>query len=174
MSGARPLVLTDGSTVLVREIERGDVAALKRLVGRLSERSRYFRFFGAQRELSDEQARRFTEVDGVWQYALVAVSPEDGEILAVVRYEAEDASGDSAEYAALVEDRMQRKGLGMALTRHLVEAARERGIRRLEAYVLLENTGMLHLLANLGLPTTRTVEDGVNYIEVDLGPRRAA
>jgi L-amino acid N-acyltransferase YncA len=168
------VTLSDGSRVTVREVEAGDAGALRRLVGRSSQRSRYLRFFGSIKELSEGQARRFAEVDGRRRYALVAVDPAaEGEVVAVVRYELEAGSEGSAEYAALVEDRMQNRGLGLALTLRLVEAARARGIRSLHAYVLPENRGMLHLLRNLGLPERQVCEYGMERIELLLTPEAA-
>ncbi len=162
------LVLADGTWVVVREVRPGDAAALKRLVGRLSDRTIRLRFFGPMKELSDAQARRFAEVDGVDHFALVALDPEDEEeIVAVVRYEREGGT-DGAEYAALVEDRFQGRGLGLSLTRALVEASRERGVRHLHAYVLPENNVMLGLLRRLELPERVEWEDGVELVEIDL------
>ena len=168
------LALRDGTCVPVREIRAEDAAALQRLVGRSSERSIELRFFGPMRELSDEKARRFAEVDGVDRFALVALDPEDeDEIVAVVRYERE-AGTDGAEYAALVEDRFQGRGLGIGLTRRLIEAARERGIERLHALVLRENRRMLGLLRSLEFPERRRWENGLEHIEIDLRSGRAA
>jgi RimJ/RimL family protein N-acetyltransferase len=166
-AGRGVLALADGTLVGVREVRAGDAPALKRLVGRLSERSVRLRYFGPMKELSDAQARRFAEVDGVDRYALVALDPEDEEIVAVVRYEREGDS-DAAEYAALVEDRLQGRGLGLSLTRSLIEAARENGIGRLNAYVLPENKAMLGLLRDLGLPERVRWEEGVKLVEMDL------
>ncbi|MDF2702507.1 MAG: Acetyltransferase domain [Rubrobacteraceae bacterium] len=168
------LTLRDGTGVPVREIRADDAEALRRLVGRSSERSIELRFFGPMKELSAEKARRFAEVDGVDRFALVALDPEDeGEIVAVVRYEREGAT-DGAEYAALVEDRFQGRGLGIGLTRHLIEAARERGIRHLHALVMRENRPMLSLLRSLDFPERKRWEDGVEHIEIDLQPDEAA
>lgn len=162
------LALADGTCVVVREVVPEDAGALKRLVGRSSERSVRLRYFGPMKELSDAQARRFAEVDGVDRFALVALDPaDDGEIVAVVRY-AREGESDAAEYAALVEDRMQGRGLGLSLTRALIEAARERGIRHLNAYVLPENEVMLGLLRKLGLPERVRWEEGVDLVEMDL------
>src|SRR5918992_3354970 len=142
------LELRDGVRVPVREIRADDAPALQRLVGRSSERSIELRFFGPMQELSEEKARRFAEVDGKDRFALVALDPEDeDEIVAVVRYERE-GNTDGAEYAALVEDRFQGRGLGIGLTRRLIEAARERGIGRLHALVLREN-GLEHIEIDL-------------------------
>jgi RimJ/RimL family protein N-acetyltransferase len=170
----RELVLADGTRVLVREIQPEDAPTLQRLVGRLSDQTVHLRFFGPMRELSDKQARHFAEVDGKDRYALVALDPEDeDEIVAVVRYDREDGT-DRAEYAALVEDHLQGRGLGFALTRSLIGAARERGIRYFEAMVLPENRGMIHLLSSLDLPEHKRREDSVKHFSINLFPEEAA
>lgn len=163
------LALRDGACVVVREIRGSDAPALQRLVGRSSERSVELRFFGPLKKLNDGMARRFAEVDGEDRYALVALDPEDeGEIVAVVRYEREGASRDDAEYAALIEDRFQGRGLGLALTRRLVEDARQNGIRCLHALVMRGNTRMLKLLRALELPERRYWDGGAEHIEIAL------
>jgi RimJ/RimL family protein N-acetyltransferase len=168
------LTLRDGVWVPVREIRAEDAQALRRLVGRSSERSIELRFFGPMLELSDEKARRFAEVDEKDRFALVALDPEDeDEIVAVVRYERE-GNTDGAEYAVLVEDRFQGRGLGIGLTRRLIEAAQERGIKRLHALVLRENGRMLRLLRRLEFPERKRWENGLEHIEIDLRPDAAA
>jgi RimJ/RimL family protein N-acetyltransferase len=170
----RELALADGTCVLVREIRPEDAPALQRLVGRLSEHTIRLRYFGPMKELSNEKARYFAEVDGTDRYALAALDPEDEqEIVAVVRYDREDGT-DRAEYAALVEDRFQGRGLGLGLTRALIEAARERDVRDFEALVLPENRGMLRLLRDLDLPERVRWEDGVKHFSIDLFPEKAS
>jgi GNAT superfamily N-acetyltransferase len=174
IDGHTALALRDGTCVRVRPIRAEDARALQRLVGRSSDRSIELRFFGPLKELSDEMAERFADVDGKERFALVALDPEDeGEIVAVVRYGREEGT-DSAEYAALVEDRFQGRGLGIGLTRHLIEAARENGIRHLHAMVMRENIGMLSLLRSLDLPERERWEDGAEHVEIDLEPNAAA
>jgi len=169
-----PLALRDGVCVPVRVIRVDDAPALQRLVGRSSARTIQLRFFGPLKELSDESARHFADVDGEDRFALVALDPENmDEIVAVVRYEREGESG-AAEYAALVEDRFQGRGLGVGLTRRLIEAARENGIGHLHAMVLRENTVMLNLLRSLNLPERKHWEDGTEHIQIDLEPGAAA
>ena len=169
----RELALADGTCVLVREIQPEDAPALQRLVGRLSEQTIHLRFFGPMKKLSDKQARYFAEVDGQDRYALVALDPEDDdEIVAVVRYDREGGT-NRAEYAALVEDHLQGRGLGFALTRALIGAARERGIRNFEAMVLPGNRGMIHLLSSLDLPEHVRREEGVKHFSINLFPEEA-
>ena len=167
-NGSMTLALRDGTCVPVRRIRADDAAALQRLVGRSSDRSIELRFFGPVRELSDEMAKRFADVDGKDRFALVALDPQDpGEIVAVVRYAREEGT-DGAEYAALIEDRFQGRGLGIGLTRRLVDAARENGIGHLHALVLRENVGMLRLLKTLDLPERIRWQDGAERVEMDL------
>lgn len=163
------LTLADGTPVPVREIRPGDAKALQRLFGRLSARTVEMRYFGPMKQLSDKQARRFAEVDGVERYALVALDPRDEEeVIAVVRYDRSEDVNGSAEYAALVEDRVQGLGLGVGLTRALIEVAREKGVEKLHAYVLPNNTPMLKLLRSLGLPEKVSRKDGAERVDIEL------
>lgn len=174
INGHVALALRDGTCVQVRRIRAEDAQALQRLVGRSSDRSIQLRFFGPLKKLSDEMAKRFADIDGKDRFAVVALDPQDqGEIVAVVRYGREEGT-DNAEYSALVEDRFQGKGLGIGLTRHLIEAARENGIRHLHAMVMRENIGMLSLLRSLDLPERERWQDGAEHVEIDLEPGAAA
>jgi GNAT superfamily N-acetyltransferase len=162
--------LLDGTSVAYHAIAPDNAAALQRFHHRLSERSIYLRFFAAKPELSDREADYFTNVDGINRLALVALDPErPQEIIGVVSFDREGTT-ERAEYAAEVEDRWQGRGLGMALTRHLTQAALKRGVSTFTAIVLPKNRGMLHLLRNLGLPERLRYEDGTDFIEIDLSP----
>lgn len=162
------LRLHDGAAVPYRPIRPEDAAALRAFHRSLSERSVYLRFFGFVPQLSDEQARYFTDLDGVNRFALVALDPANQEtIIGVVRYDRETGT-DEAEYAAVVTDHWQGRGLGTALTDCLIEAARERGITRLYALVLPENDRMLHLFRDLHLPERAALEDGSIRVNLDL------
>lgn len=165
---ATPVTLFDGTVVLARPIRPEDMDALKRFHLRLSHQSVYLRFFGVVPELSDERACYFTHLDGVDRFAYVAIDPEQpDEIIAVVRFDREPGT-DQGEYAAVVEDRWQGRGVGFALTRLLIDAARRRGYRRLYAMVLPENVRMVKLLRDLGLPERSRWADGMQRIEVDI------
>ena len=163
--------LLDGTRVAYHAIAPDNASALQRFHHRLSERSIYLRFFAAKPELSDREAGYFTNVDGINRFALVAVDPEHPqEIIAVVSFDREGTT-ERAEYAAEVEDRWQGRGLGLALTRRLIEAALKRGIRGLNGVVLFENARMLNLLRDLGLPERLRYENGIEYIEIELAGR---
>jgi L-amino acid N-acyltransferase YncA len=160
--------LPDGTSIDYHAIAPNNASALQRFHHRLSERSIYLRFFAAKPELSDREAGYFTNVDRIDRFALVAVDPErPEEIIGVVSFDREGTT-ERAEYAAEVEDRWQGRGLGLALTRRLIEAALKRGVRTFTAIVLPQNRGMLHLLRDLGLPERSRYEDGTDYVEIDL------
>ena len=162
--------LPDGTVVAYHAIAPENAPALQRFHHQLSERSIYLRFFAAKPELSDREAAYFTNLDGRDRFALVALDPERAEeIIGVVSFDRE-GSTERAEYAAEVADSWQGRGLGMALTRRLIEAALQRGIRTLIGIVLPENRKMLHLFKDLGLPERLRYEDGTDYVEIDLSP----
>jgi GNAT superfamily N-acetyltransferase len=166
--------LLDGTSVAYHAIAPENASALQRFHHRLSERSIYLRFFAAKPELSDKEAGYFTNVDGINRFALVAVDPErEGEIIGVVSFDREGRT-ERAEYAAEVEDSWQGRGLGLALSRRLIEAALKRDVRTFTGIVLPENTRMLHLLRGLGLPERLRYKDGTDYIEIDLSPPQNA
>lgn len=153
-----------------RTIRPDDVDALRRFHERLSERTIYLRFFGSMKELSKEKAKYFATVDGVDHVAFVALDPEDAyEIIALVRYDREPED-EKAEYAALVEDRWQDYGVGIALTRELLDEAKDKGVRCFYALVMGQNKRMLELLRHLDLPEQehRDKEHGVRRVEVEL------
>ena len=166
---SRSITLADGVLIPIRSIRPDDVPALQRLHDRLSEQTIRLRFFGPMKELSDRKAKYFTHVDGTDRLALVALDPEEpSEIIAVVRFDRERGTA-RAEYAAIVEDRWQGRGVGLRLTRLLIDAARERGIRCFYGLVLPENEVMLSLLRDLDLPGRERRDGGTNYVEVELG-----
>jgi RimJ/RimL family protein N-acetyltransferase len=160
--------LLDATSVAYHAIAPENASALQRFHHRLSERSIYLRFFAAKPELSDRKAGYFTNVDGINRFALVAVDPErPQEIIGVVSFDREGTT-ERAEYAAAVEDRWQGRGLGLALTRRLIDAALKRDIRVFTGVLLPENTRMLNLLRDLGLPERMRYEDGIEYVEIEL------
>jgi len=162
------LTLPEGIDVPVRTIQPDDVPALKRFHGRLSDKTIYLRFFGSMQELSDKKAKYFAHVDHVDHFELVALDPDEpDEITAVVRYDRESGS-DRAEYAALIEDRWQGRGLGLHLTHQLIDEARDKGVRFLYALIMRQNRRMLNLLQALDLPEREHREDNARCIEVEL------
>ena len=168
MNKDRTLTLLGGAEIPFRVVRPDDASALQRLHARCSERTIYLRFFGPMKELSDEQARYFASTDGVDHFGLVALDSEDpNEIIAVVRY-ARNPGDERAEYAALVEDSWQGRGIGTALTHRLIDEARGNRVRSFYAPVKGENRRMLNVLRHLDLPEQERVKDGETMVEIGL------
>ena len=118
----------------------------------MSGTSRYMRFFATTREMSDEQARYFTEIDQVNHVAICAVEPTDAEQrgYGIARFVRDADDPHIAEFAVAVIDEMQRRGLGTILLAGLYLLAQARGIRELRGDVLAENPIMGRWLLRLG------------------------
>lgn len=161
------VVLSDGGTVHLRPIVPDDADRISAFHSRLSERTRYFRYFGAYPRIPPRDLQRFTNVEHHDRVALVAMLGDD--IVAVGRYERLDG-GDSAEVAFVVEDAHQGRGLGSILLEHLAAAARERGLSRFEAEVLAENSQMVRIFRDAGYQVSRALEESVLHLEFAIDP----
>ncbi|MEU6646804.1 GNAT family N-acetyltransferase [Saccharomonospora sp. NPDC046836] len=160
------VVLADGGTVHLRPVVPTDADGLVALHGRLSERTRYLRYFGAYPRIPPRDLVRFSTVDHHDRVAFVALLGDD--IVAVGRYERVDA--ESAEVAFVVDDAHQGRGLGSILLEHLAAAASERGLRRFVAEVLGENSAMIRVFRDAGYQMSRAFEEGVVHLEFDIDP----
>ncbi len=165
------LGLPIGYDVPFRVVQPTDAPALQRFLGRCSERTIYLRFFGSLNEFTQEKAQYFAHTDGTDHFAFVAIDPDDpDEIIAVVRYEREPGE-EQAEYAAIVEDGWQGQGIGIDLTRRLVDVAYGNGVRYFYAMVMGKNKRMLELLRHLDLPEQERREAGVKHVEVEIASK---
>ncbi|WP_200262701.1 GNAT family N-acetyltransferase [Streptomyces sp. HSG2] len=169
------VVLRDGGTARVRPIDVDDADRLVGFYERVSEESKYYRFFAPYPRLSAKDVRRFTHHDFVDRVGLAATV--GGEFIATVRYDrigpdgmSAPAPADEAEVAFLVQDAHQGRGVASALLEHIAAVARERGIRRFAAEVLPANTKMIKVFTDAGYTQQRSFEDGVVRLELDLEP----
>jgi RimJ/RimL family protein N-acetyltransferase len=161
------VVLTDGTTVLVRPIRSADRDRHRRFADRLSDESQYLRFFQPRHSLTAAEREHFCTVDYVDRLAFVGVI--DDEIVAVARYERLDET--SAEVAFVVADEWQGRGLGTILLERLAEAARRVGIDRFTADVLAENRAMLSVFQDAGFGYASHLESGGTiHVALDLDP----
>ncbi|MGH3497380.1 MAG: GNAT family N-acetyltransferase [Nocardioidaceae bacterium] len=160
------VVLRDGRAAHLRPITSDDAPALVEFYGRVSDQSKYFRFFAPYPTLSERDVARFTQVDQEERVALVVTLGPT--IIAVGRYDAIDKA--SAEVAFLVEDAHQGRGVGQLLLEHLGQAGRERGVQRFVAEVLPDNTPMIQVFKDQGYRVVGGFEDGVLRLEFSLDP----
>jgi RimJ/RimL family protein N-acetyltransferase len=149
------VTLRGGDTVTIRAIRPDDAPRLQALFALLSPDSVFFRFLTPAKQLTNEQATSFANVDYQMRMGLVATSAPRGEenIVAVARYaEVQPSEPGVVEFAIVVQDRYQGRGLGTILLKRLVAYAQTHAILTFLARVHPENTRMLGLLQHSGFP----------------------
>ena len=162
------LILENGRKLLLRPIEPGDAAALRRSFGRLSAEEIRCRFLHPLTELTSEHARRLTELDPRRSFAMVLVEalPPDQALIGGVARVAIDDSG-CAEFAIIVGQEISGFGLGRHLLARLIEWCRKRGLDSIYGDVMIENERMLALARSLGFGV-RFLNGSVVRVELPL------
>ena len=128
----------------------------------------YLRFFSLSRLAAEQEARRVTREPGPGHAALLAVF--DGQVVGLASFEVGPAGGKTAEVAFAVADTMHHRGIATLLLEHLVSLARARQLEALTAETLPENTGMLRVFSDAGLPVVSKRDDGVVAVTIPLPP----
>ena len=164
----RPVVLRDGSTVLIRPVRSADAPLMADGFARLSARSRQLRFLSPKQELSPVELGYFTDVDHHDHEALGALDHADGRGVGIARYVRDADDPHAAEIAVTVIDDWQGRGLGTELVAQLSERARSEGIRRFTALVTADNPAMARLLRNVRADLVRRERGALQY-EIMLG-----
>ncbi len=171
----------DGEPWLLRPIRPEDAEPLQEFVRGLSDESRYMRFVSMLRELTPRMLARYTRIDYDRELALVATvqvpNPEHRghpreQIIGFAHY-LRNADGRGAEYALVIGDAWQRRGLGAQLMGGLIEAAQGQGLTYIDGVVLATNRPMLSLMAHLGFQNDYDAEDPtMRRVWLDLGETR--
>ena len=71
-------------------------------------------------------------------------------MIGVARLTIETANAAEGEFAIVMRDEYQRKGVGSKLMDALIQAARDRHVREITGHVLAANPGMTRFAQNLG------------------------
>jgi acetyltransferase len=151
----------EGQTFAVRPIRPEDEPMVVDFHENLSEQSvylRYFRSFQLDQRVQHERLTRICFVDYDRDMVLVAEheDPETGEkqVVGIGRLTKLHGTTD-AEFAMLVVDDFQRRGIGSELLNRLLQIGREEGVERVVAYMLGENRGMRLISKRLGFQFER-------------------
>ncbi|HZN65774.1 MAG TPA: bifunctional acetate--CoA ligase family protein/GNAT family N-acetyltransferase [Tepidisphaeraceae bacterium] len=164
----------DGTPVTLRPIRPEDEPLMVKFHQALSERSVWLRYFHplklSQRTAHDRLTRVcFNDYDR--ELALVAERRDaktgEREILGVARL-SKLPGGREAEFALLVLDQCQGRGLGTQLLRSLLQAARDEKLARVSADVLPENLEMQRVATKLGFRIERVEGEPTVRAEIEL------
>jgi len=141
----------DGTPVTIRPIRAADFQIEREFVDKLSSASGYQRLMSTRR-LSNDEVKRFTDIDYEREMALIATVVVDGRVreVGVARYVKEESAPEQAEFAIVLADDWQRCGLGRKLLSDLFAVARQKGVRRIVGTAFSTNSGMLSLARRMG------------------------
>jgi len=149
-----------GVDITIRPIRPEDAGIEEAFIRELSPESRRRRFLAAVREVTPKAIDRFTRPEYPHEQALIATIEVEGaeKEIGVARF-AGEPGGREAEFAIVVADAWQGRGLGALLMRELIDVASAAGICRLEGQVLRDNTQMLKMVRELGFHSRNHPED---------------
>jgi acetyltransferase len=145
-----------GMPVTIRPLRPDDVGIQREFVTGLSSETRYNRLLGGAVRVTDEYIRRLTHLDWSREAALAAIFMFGGAetIIGVARY-AVEADGEECEFAIVIADAWQCRGIGRRMLEKLIAVARSRGLKRMVGDTLSTNEPMLRLLRRLGFTLAR-------------------
>lgn len=160
--------LRDGTLAVIRPAAPADAPAIQAMVRSLSPTSRYSRFFSGVQEVSPEWLTRFSHAEPRGDVSLLASVLCDGkETLVGMGQYAANPYPERCEFALVIADEWQGRGLGRRLLRNLECLAREAGFERIEGEVLAHNSTMLGLAHVLGYHVRRVPESAL-FLHVSL------
>ena len=165
-----PWKLTDGQEVTLRPIRPEDEPLEHELLTTLSEKSMKERFFQPIMGITHEVLVRFCNIDYDREIAIVADLKEGDKrkIIAIGRLVIEPGTRDG-EFAIVVHDNYQGKGLGFKLMDVLIGIAQDKSLNSIYGIVLSENERMLRATKKLGFVPQR-LEDGLTRVTLELNP----
>ncbi|MFQ6113923.1 MAG: bifunctional acetate--CoA ligase family protein/GNAT family N-acetyltransferase [bacterium] len=170
----KPWTMKDGTEVTIRPIRPEDEPWMVKFHEQLSDQSVYFRYFHPVRlnqRITHERLARICFIDYDREMVLVVDHKDpatgDHEIIAAGRLNKMHNSND-AEFAILVSDQYQRRGLGTELLNRLIKVGREEKIDRVIASMLPENRAIQSVCRRLGFHLHYDITNGVVKAEIDL------
>ncbi len=152
--------LRDGTWVHLRPIGQQDADLELEFLSRLSPEMRSLRFLGLIKEPDAEVARELTDLDPAHAVGFVAVVSDAGRERQIgAAHLRASPAGDRCDCSVTVSDEWRQRGVGSALMRLLIEAAKARGIHHMRAFAPPQPDGSHHLAARLGFQRCLDLRD---------------
>jgi acetyltransferase len=157
-----PWRLKDGAEVTLRPIRPEDEPIELEFIRGLSTETSRFRFFQIIKDLPHEALVRFCNIDYDREMAFIAETREgDRRIEIGVSRLILESNKKRGEFAVVIADKYQGKGLGIKLVDMLIEVAREKGVEAIYGIVMSENLKMINLCEKLGFSRHREQDNVV-------------
>jgi acetyltransferase len=161
----QPLI---GASVTLRLLQPADRDIESAFVQGLSAETRSNRLLGGAVAITPEYIERLVNVDFSRDMALAATTMLDEETLIGVARYVRDKTGDAAEFAIVVADAWQGRGIGRRLLEKLHQVAAGCGVKRLYGDILATNRPMLELVRKLGFKLERHEDPTLTRAVLDL------
>jgi len=163
----KKIKLEDGTEITLRPIKPEDTPLEAEMFRNFSKKTERFRFFKTIKEITHDLIVRYTHIDYDKEIAIIAETEEEGnkKMIGVVRIIEDDKKND-AEFAIVVADPWQRKGLGKILTNYILEIAKHRNIKKVYADFLKDNYIMKKILKKRRFEIEE--KEGVYHAELEL------
>jgi GNAT superfamily N-acetyltransferase len=145
--GQLPTLLSEGATITLRPLRRGEVEPLTTVFDGLSTASRADRYLTGLDRLTPGMVDALTDVDGARH--VVWVAELGGRPVGLGRYLLDETG--TAEVAFEVVDAHQDVGIGTALVDAVTTVAAARGVRRVRAALLPSNRASRRLVTRIGV-----------------------
>ncbi len=155
--------LKNGLVVTLRPIKPEDIPLIKHFHSELSEHSvyqRYFAFLSLDKRVAVDRLIRMCFNDYAREIAIVAeinTSDKEKQIIGVGRI-TRIAGTNFADLKLTIIDAYHHQGLGTKLLTQLLDVAEKEKIEVLDALILIENKGMIHLCQKLGCHLSTTTD----------------
>ena len=154
------ITLRDGRAVHIRAMRPMDEAELLQAFDRMSADARYMRFMRSVREPNVERLRKALASFPASGIGIVATVPAaDGIDIVGSAIFVIGSDPSTCEFAINVAAEYGGAGLGGTLMTALIDAAKRRGQKKMEGFVLAVNQPMLRLATRLGFTNSPDPED---------------
>jgi acetyltransferase len=157
-----------GTSVTLRPLRPEDRDIEFAFVSGLSPETRSNRLLGGARAITREYIESLVRVDYSRDMALAASTMLEGETLIGVARYVLDKDNKAAEFAIVVADAWQGRGIGKRLLAKLIDVARRRGVKRLYGDILGTNRPMLEFVRKLGFTLERHQDPTLTRASLDL------
>lgn len=165
-----------GDHLRIRPIRPEDEPKMVVFHRTLSDRSVHMRYFAGisyQQRTAHERLTRVCAIDYDLEMALVAEAMDDGdrygEIVGVGRLVRNLEVNDS-EFALIVSDEYQRRGVGAELLRRLVQIARDERLEAVKGWIVPSNSAMQNLTRKLGFDVRFNTSEQLVLATLSLKP----
>ena len=158
-----------GQSVTLRPLRREDVDIEAAFLSGLSLESRHNRLLGGMIKITREYLERLTTVDFSRDMALAAaLMIDDREVLIGVARYVLDPGGRACEFALVIADAWQGRGIGRRMMEKLIAVARDRHLARIYGDVLATNRPMLEFCRRLGFKLSHHEDPTVTRVTLEL------